>query len=91
MDKIYFTHNAVSFKGKRMDPRFAKFINDAVYDVSQLDGAYKYHVLKDHTDFTIYPESGDFGDDPGDQSKILQIFEEVYNHVLLTHPEAFNF
>ena len=84
----YPTHNTLTFTGHKLKPFFAKSINDVMYQMTSLDGAYKYDVRGDNTIFTIYPESFEFGDDPIEFQSHLEKYKEIYDYVVSNYPES---
>jgi hypothetical protein len=84
----YPTHNTLTFTGRKLKPFFAKSINDVMYEMTNLDGAYKYDVRGDNTIFTIYPESFEFGDDSIEFVQHLKTYKEIYDYVVSKHPES---
>lgn len=88
----YFpTHNTLTFVGKKLKPFYAKSINDAMYEMTGLEGLYKYDARGSNTLFTIYPESFDFGDDPIEFQSHLEKYKEIYEYVISNHPESHDF
>ena len=85
---MYPTHNRIKFTGKRLLPRFAKLINDTMYDLSGIDGLYKYEDSGRTTEFSIYPESYDFGDQPNEMENSLRLYQKVYEDIITKHPEC---
>ena len=90
MLKEYFypTHNTLTFSARKIKPIFAKHVNDVMYQVTELDGAYKYENRDENTIFTIYPESFEFGDDPSEITTHLDTYIEIYKYVVSQHPES---
>lgn len=84
----YPTHNTLTFTGKKLKPFFAKSINDMMYEVTRLDGAYLYDVRGKNTIFTIYPKSFEFGDDSNEFNSHVTIYKEIYERVVSQHPES---
>ena len=60
-----------------------------MYDLTELEGAYKYEVLEDRTEFTIYPQSGNFGDDKHEIDHVLEIYEQTHQSIIRNRPDAF--
>jgi hypothetical protein len=84
----YPTHNTLTFTGKKLKPYFAKSINDMMYEVTGLDGAYLYDVRDNNTIFKIYPQSFEFGDDLNEFKFHITIYKEIYERVVSQHPES---
>jgi len=84
----YPAHNTIKLTGKKLLPRFAKLINDTMYDLSGIEGLYKYEHSGSTTEFSIYPESYDFGDQPNEMKNSLRLYQKVYEDVVTKHPEC---
>ena len=92
MTENYFsTHNAVRFTGNHMSTDCAKLINDLVYAMTGLDGCYKYDFIEDRTEFTIYPESGDFADNKSENDDVRAAYNQAHVEVLDRYPEVFKY
>ena len=89
-EKIYPTHNTLTFTGRKLTPFFAKLINDTMYERTGLDGAYLYDVSGVNTIFTIYPENFEFGEDPSEINSHLEIYKNIYEYVVSENPECFD-
>jgi hypothetical protein len=87
-EKIFPTHNTLTFTGRKLTPFFAKLINDTMYERTGLDGAYLYDVSGVNTIFTIYPESFEFGYDAKELETHMTNYKKIYEHVVSLHPES---
>ena len=85
---LFAHHNRLTINVKKIYPRYAKLINDTMYELTQIDGAYKYDCTGDCTVLTIYPEDYDFGDDPIEHQKALDIYKQCYQSVIDNYPEC---
>lgn len=84
----YPTHNTITFTGKKLKPFFAKLINDTMFEVTGLDGAYLYDVRGNNTIFSIYPKSFEFGDDSNEFKFHGSIYKQIYQRVISQYPES---
>jgi len=87
---IYPTHNTLTFSGRKIKPIFSKYINDLMYQVTELEGAYRYEDQGKKTRFTIYPENFEFGEDPSEINSHLEIYKNIYEYVVSENPECFD-
>jgi hypothetical protein len=86
--KKFNSHSKLSFTGAKIKPAYAKFINDAMFEMTQIEGTYVYDTTGVLSKFTIHPKIETCGDDSNEHDSHLNTYIEIYKHVIKHHPEC---